>query len=61
VGAEKLLWQGLPVPRSSARLNDFAHFVRGRGWRGYGQLLALWFIATLLVGFSAWRFRGQMS
>jgi len=27
----------------------------------YVQLLALGFIATLLVGSSAWKFRGQMS
>jgi hypothetical protein len=51
-------------------LNPIAHFatlargvlVRGSGLDVvYGQLLALGFIATLLVGFSAWRFRGQMS
>ena len=36
--------------------------VRGSGLDVvYAQLLALGFIATLLVGFSAWRFRGQMS
>jgi drug efflux transport system permease protein len=51
-------------------LNPIAHFAtlaRGVLVRGAGvdvvyvQLLALGFIATLLVGFSAWRFRGQMS
>jgi ABC-type multidrug transport system permease subunit len=51
-------------------LNPIAHFaalargvlVRGSGLDVvYAQLLALGFIATLLVGFSAWRFRGQMS
>ncbi len=45
----------------------FATLARGVLVRGsgldvvYALLLALGFIATLLVGFSAWRFRGQMS
>jgi len=50
-------------------LNPIAHFatlargglVWGSGVDVYAQLLALGFIATLLVGFSAWKFRGRMS
>jgi ABC-2 type transport system permease protein len=50
--------------------NPIAHFatlargvlVRGSGVDAvYVHLLALGFIATLLVGSSAWKFRGQMS
>jgi ABC-2 type transport system permease protein len=51
-------------------LNPIAHFatlargvlVRGSGMDVvYAQILALGFFATLLVGFSAWKFRVQMS
>ena len=51
-------------------LNPIAHIAtlaRGVLVRGSGvdvvyvRLLALGFIATLLIGFSAWKFRGQMS
>jgi drug efflux transport system permease protein len=51
-------------------LNPIAHFAtlaRGVLVRGSGvdvvyvHLLALGFIATMLVGFSAWKFRGEMS
>ena len=53
-----------------SKLNPIAHFaglaravlVRGSGLDVvFVQLLALGFIATLLVGCSACRFRGQMS
>jgi ABC-2 type transport system permease protein len=53
-----------------AYLNPIAHFaglargvlVRGSGLEVvYIQLFALGVIASVLVGFSAWRFRGQMS